>query len=216
MGLDGVELILAVEDAFQIELSDAEAGGAYTVGDLYELVVGKLGTEGSTGCVTSVAFYRTRRALSEVCGYPRREIRPKTILKDVLTGRDQWHAVERASGLRLPERVFGPWHLGGVMTISVAVGVWCGWHWWTGLVWLATVGVLLRATRSFASVRARIVTVGDLAREVGALNHGRLTRRGWNGDEVWESLCQVIVSQTGLDRARITRDAAIVADLGIE
>jgi acyl carrier protein len=34
MGLDGVELILAVEDAFQIHIANEEAGRVSTVGDL--------------------------------------------------------------------------------------------------------------------------------------------------------------------------------------
>lgn len=41
MGLDVVELILAVEDAFQIQIADEEAGSVSTIGDLHNLVVSK-------------------------------------------------------------------------------------------------------------------------------------------------------------------------------
>lgn len=64
MGLDSVELLLAVEDAFQIHIEDHEAGGVSTVGDLYNLVVTKLQGQDSKRCLTSAAFYRTRRGSS--------------------------------------------------------------------------------------------------------------------------------------------------------
>ncbi|MGD0631828.1 MAG: hypothetical protein ABR987_21055, partial [Terracidiphilus sp.] len=60
MGLDSVELVLRTEDEFSIILSDDEAASAITVGDLYNLVLSKLDV--TPGCLTSKAFYATRRA----------------------------------------------------------------------------------------------------------------------------------------------------------
>ena len=42
MGLDAVELLMAVEEEFGIDISDAEAECTRTVGELHALVVGKL------------------------------------------------------------------------------------------------------------------------------------------------------------------------------
>ena len=41
--LDDVELIMAVEDEFDIEILDADAARLHTVGDYLKLVAGKLG-----------------------------------------------------------------------------------------------------------------------------------------------------------------------------
>ena len=68
MGLDIVELILAVEDAFQIHIADEEANAASTVGDLYNLVVAKVQGQDSKRCLTSAAFYRTRRCYRRYVG----------------------------------------------------------------------------------------------------------------------------------------------------
>lgn len=40
--MDGVELLMAAEEKFQIVISDKEAGKILTVGDFYELVLVKL------------------------------------------------------------------------------------------------------------------------------------------------------------------------------
>jgi acyl carrier protein len=56
MGLDFVELILAIEDAFQIHFADEEANKLAIVGDLQNLVVHKLPAFGKTKCLTSAAF----------------------------------------------------------------------------------------------------------------------------------------------------------------
>lgn len=64
MSSDGVELILAVEDAFEIHISDEEAGNVSTIGDLHGLVISKLQGRDSHRCLTSAAFYRTRRGIS--------------------------------------------------------------------------------------------------------------------------------------------------------
>ena len=42
MGLDSIELIVEVENKFQIEILDIEAENILTVGDFYECIVRKL------------------------------------------------------------------------------------------------------------------------------------------------------------------------------
>lgn len=47
MGLDTVEIILTTEEVFSIDLPDEECGRVITVGDLYRLVLTKLGIPSS-------------------------------------------------------------------------------------------------------------------------------------------------------------------------
>ena len=48
MGLDSVELLLSVEKAFEIEISDKEANKIITVGEFYNTVVSKLAEKNSS------------------------------------------------------------------------------------------------------------------------------------------------------------------------
>jgi acyl carrier protein len=56
MGLDTVEIVLRVEEIFSLDLPDDECGQIRTVGDLYHLVMSKLGLKGSIDPIDSADF----------------------------------------------------------------------------------------------------------------------------------------------------------------
>ena len=56
MGLDAVELVLAVEDCFQIQISDQAAGAMYTVDDLYRFVLAELEKHPPPGMPADIAW----------------------------------------------------------------------------------------------------------------------------------------------------------------
>lgn len=230
MGLDGVELILAVEEGFGIHIPDEEASNVSTVGDLHGLVVSKLQGKDLKRCLTSAAFYRTRRGIIEALEISRREIKPSTRLESILprsTRREQWHRVQNGMSLKLPALQHPGWIQFCLLTTgviaSVGTGIYCG----AGFGWLALLffvgivagGFLIRLSSPLAiSFPNGNVTVGDLARDVLAVNHARLISDvgGWNEKDVWESLCRLIVIQTGVEPEKIKPDARIVNDLGID
>ena len=57
MGLDGVEIVMKVEEAFGITIDDAEAGKITTPGQLIELVLSKVGRTVDEACLTQRAFH---------------------------------------------------------------------------------------------------------------------------------------------------------------
>jgi hypothetical protein len=221
VGLDIVELFLAVEEGFQIHIEDEEASRACTVGDLHELVMSKLRGGASNRCFTSAAFYRTRRGIVELLGIGRREVRPTTNLATLFhqgTRRHTWGRMQEITRLKMPPLVnsgstVSTFAAGGlVLGIGAAASVHAGVAGvglaaFTGLI----VGlVALRFLPGFAlAFPNRQETVGDLARDVLALNRAQFGTEagGWNDREVWETLCRIIVNQTGVERHLIKRDA---------
>jgi len=230
MGLDIVELFLAVEEGFQIHIENEEAGSASTVGDLHELVTSKLRGGASNRCFTSAAFNRTRRGIVESIGVSRRAIRPSTDLGSLFHEDDRrgtWHRMQEVMGLKMP-----PLGYSGSTVTTFAVG---GLILGTGAaasIHARVAGVALAAfigsmvggaalclLPGFAvAFPNREETVGDLARDVLALNQAQFATEvgGWNDQEVWETLCRIIVNQTGVERHLIKRDALIVDHLGID
>ena len=121
MGLDIVELILAIEDAFQIHIHDEEAGDVRTMGDLHNLVVGKLPGQDSKRCLTSAAFYRTRRGIVDTLGIDRRTVRPTTQLEVVLPlnkRRRKWRGIQSAMTLKLPDLQHPGWMQIGLLIVG--------------------------------------------------------------------------------------------------
>lgn len=230
MGLDIVELFIAVEDAFQIHIEESEAQEVVTAGDLSRLVISKLQAQDSSRCLTSAAFYRTRRALTTVLGIARQEVAPSTSLDTLLPPDDRavrWRRVEQALGLKLPKLQLSGSLVLTLLAVPVAAillpAIRSGAG--AGLVaLLAVTGLALRAAllRLAAPLAVNFPfpepTVGALAKEVLALNYGSLAAElgGWSEAEVWSLVCHLIVSQTGVERELVTPDARLVDDLGID
>ncbi len=230
MGLDYVELILAVEDSFQIHIADEEANTLSTVGDLHKLVVAKLQGQDTKRCLTSAAFYRTRRGIVETLAIDRRKIKPSTPLEAILPlsiRRKTWREIQAATKLKLPDLQHPASIQLTLLTIGVATAMAPGIYARAGFAWLLMLfflGLVLGALLMKWSPSLAVefpnhdATVGDLARDVLAVNHARLVDEvgGWNKKDVWESLCRVIVIETSVAPEEITPEARILSDLGID
>ncbi|MBL0161973.1 MAG: hypothetical protein IPP47_33690 [Bryobacterales bacterium] len=233
MGLDIVELFLAVEGKFQIHITDEEASDAFTVGALHQLVVGKLQLTDVQRCLTSVAFYRLRRAFVDVLSVQRRQIRPETPLEPLLPiqrRRALWTAIEHRMALKMPNLHYPRRIDWGLTALCVPAALTPVPFLQTGgytvplLLVLPMLGYalahgLLRLVSQLAvEFPSGIVTVGDLARDVLARNYAVLVEStgGWTSQAVYDVLVDVIVRQTGVDRAQITPEARLLDDLGID
>ena len=102
MGLDTVELVMAIEDEFSIQILDTDAEAMMTVGQVYEYILAKRGIKRQSLCLSAVTFYRLRRVLLKLSNRERHTIRPGTRLEAFAIGhkRREWWA-ELASKLNL-------------------------------------------------------------------------------------------------------------------
>lgn len=76
MGLEGVEIVMKVEEAFEIAIEDAEAEKITTPRHLIDLVMGKVGRPDRAACLTQRAFHRLRASLLRSTRLARGEISP--------------------------------------------------------------------------------------------------------------------------------------------
>jgi acyl carrier protein len=236
MGLDTVELVLEIEEAFGVSIPDECAQEMRTVEDIYEFLLLRcpVAEQGSASrCLTAAAFYRLRRGLCEVAALERRDVRPSTPVTSLLprgSRRATWQRLGELLALKLPPLQRPAW-LSQCLLYGPLVAVAVSAFWlaidrpgrlhdgWPALaawgVYLAVEGYL--GTRQFAVWLPRGThTLGDLARDALARNAGafRDPLLAWHHREIWHTLVRIISTQLGVDPARVTPQATIVGDLG--
>jgi len=64
MGLDSVELVMEVENEFDIQIPDPECKKIYTVQDFVNSVYNKIKIHPTDKCLTQIIFYRIRKSLT--------------------------------------------------------------------------------------------------------------------------------------------------------
>jgi len=111
MGLDIVELIMDVEDAFGFKIPDEEATRILTVQDLVNYISEHVSTVSQETCQTQRIYYRLRRGFC--CQVPALagDLRPQTKIKDILHKNEWpeiWAAIRKQVGEDYwPEKI--PW-----------------------------------------------------------------------------------------------------------
>lgn len=88
MGLDGVELVMNIEDEFDIKIEDEATVSLQTIGDLARYVTWQLRSKWPrVSCPTTKSFYEIRRLLRQKLPVKRRDIRPSTRLNELIPRR---------------------------------------------------------------------------------------------------------------------------------
>ncbi len=149
MGLDGVELRMAVEERFGIEIPDEEAQELLTTRMLYDCVGRKVRSAPSDVCLTQRAFYLLRRSFHTDFSVPRNAFRPDVSLDELIPRIDR-----RRQWDRLKE------HLGAKVWPQLKLRRGIGWLITAGAISLGGLTLLLAGsdTPLFSSILALLTT----------------------------------------------------------
>ena len=234
MGLDGVELVMAVEERFAITISDEEATSIRTVGDLEHLVTTKVAVTDKASCLTQRAFHLLRRSAIACFGVNRREFKLDSAIDAFVPRherRQEWVRFQKCVGALLWPQLVRPREITvllSVMTMAVASLVW----WYTAAVlnWGTVLQVLLSFAVAVAfgwgaafltrplrtTVPQGYGQVRETAYYLVARNPQLLgtNHTAWSPDEIWCSLRDVIIEQTAV--TGFNRNSRFVQDLRID
>ena len=220
MGLDGVELIMAVEDEFKIAIPNSDAEQCVTVGKLVDLVHSRLRQSAEAPCASQHGFYIVRRQLMNVLGLTRSQIKPETRLGDLIGREDRrkcWQELVASitdKKTRLPSLVRPKWVT--VLLLVLAVATCLGLVVFTCFpfalalgtaVLVSIIGVYLTVPlqREFPD---RYSQVRDLVQFVTTLDSGT-----WSKEEVFQKVRAITVEQLGVKESQVTLEANFVKDL---
>ncbi len=204
------------------------------MGQLHELLCRRIGDRQASRCPTQSAFYRVRRALIELTGADRAEVRPGALLVQLLPldkRREFWRRFPADTGLALPrlERIWdeplSPWWsaLAAVAIALVVFGAGAALVFESAtllFVGLLTalpciLGALMMALSPRWALGPSLATVGCLARCVVDENVAQFVVPTADPDEVlWRRLRGLICEYLGVSEQEVQRDTEFVRDLG--
>lgn len=231
MGLDMVEVMMGIEEAFDIEIPDEEAARLNTVGKLYAWVLGRLYPDPPRRCTSSTIFYQARRALMDLCGVGRRTIVPSTRIEHLLPARRrraEWQELSRRMGTRLPDLELPRWMDWLLASLGLMLFLVC-----FAAYFISPIGVAIRyslAGALFTWVAYRLATpfticlppecatVGGTVQVLARFKHHVNVRTGksWDPNDAWETLRRIIAEQLQAPLESVTPDADLVRDLGAD
>jgi acyl carrier protein len=241
MGLDTVELVMEIEEAFNITIPDADAEKIQTVGDLYRYLMLRLNFERQAAdvndpttfqCLSALAFYRFRRRLISNLKIPRRDIRVDTQLDTLIppaNRKAEWRQLEQSLGWKLPRLIHPNWV--GTTTLSLmfilpTIGfltshllnnrepvsfVICG-------IAGSLLAVILYKLTEPIAIHFPVQTIRQIVPHLVAANRIHISDpgAGWTRREVWETMIAIIVAQLGVDANLLTDTTHFVKDSGAD
>lgn len=221
MGLDGVELVIAVEAEFGIAIDDADAARLTTPAQLADHVMACLAlhARGARAYTAQAAFHRLRAVLIEDFGAERAAVQLDAPIAQFLRGelRPQWRTLSQALGATQLPALRCTRTLAFALTLALPIAAGAGllalhvtpWAAAAAVAVLAVGGVI--ATHRLADrLPPALRTLADLVPYVGLPDPSC-----WTRDYVLQRVIQITATQLGIDARTIAPDDHFVEDLGL-
>ncbi len=226
MGLDGVELVMEVEDRFDISIPDDHAEHMRTVGDMCDYLSTRARSFLDCPCPTASHFYTLRRVLINQFGIERSGVRPTTPMKDLFpqeTRFEDWRRLSDQLGSALPPLRwprFAPL-LCLCLFVAPIVATMLVPHLATFL--LATVGSIVLLIVGYRVGRRWVLLIPEGAATVGALTRTLVKNvylptdrdpaelEAWIRNQVFDIVSDVL----NVERGSVKLESRFVEDLGM-
>jgi acyl carrier protein len=233
MGLDSVEILVNVENAFGITISNYEAEKIVTVGDIHSVVWRNVQGRQSMRCKSQQLFYKLRYVLINKLKVPREVIEPDASLNKIfpkINRRPKYRKLQKEFRLKLPDLelpvvwtrvliVTGVILIPGTLAFALVLIYGYGYTKWLyllpGLGFISTVFIsnVLDAVRTIF----RPDKIKDFTHMVLSLNYGTLMQeKGINRVEMEIVINNIIAETIGLELQEISPEKSLTNDLGID
>lgn len=219
MGLDGIELMMSIEERFGVSLTDAEAETCLTPAILIDLITSKLRTANEWSCISQRAFHLLRKGLVSTTGLRRSEVHPDSRLPGSVLNRDArafWASLRDSVQARSwPELARPRWvvAISTLLTLATFALLWSTWHWCPAL---CSAGIVARICA--ANTRHLRSHIPDKYAEVRDLVPFAATSEfiTWSRCQIAALVRQLVIEQLDLKPHDYREDAHFVRDLGLD
>ncbi len=227
MGLDGVELIMEVEEHFGITITDDEAGSMHTVGDLVAMIQSRADAASSSKCLSFPAFLSLRRLVREVVGDNSIRIRPSQSVADRLSHehrRQLWRRLPELLGcepraLQYPRSIRAILNILSLLLIAIAFRI--AAIDWRMLPLTLCIAIALIILLHYATTSLRVVphnkmeAIGDITRLIVGRTAITNDLDLATDSTIFDEIKPIVMDILGVDAGEVFLEARFVEDLGV-
>lgn len=229
MGLDFVEIVMEVEQQLAIEFEDDDFQNIVTVGDFYDLTISKIDFQNVESGIRHTVFQKFRDMSLQECNIAKNDISLNTPLEALFKNpidENTWQNYSAMMNYKLPPlvcssraRVFCEYS--SVTGLGLIILSWItlilSFYQWAGLMLLVCLLLFVINKYFIKHVYLPSETVGELIQAIIKNNSSLLVSDNkLKPDDVWQILQNIFVDQQGIPIEKITKDAKIVDELGID
>ncbi len=112
MGLEGIELLMEVEERFNTSISDSTAEQIETIGDLHSFLMKRIEQRFSDTCPSTRWFYIIRKMLVNEFGIERSLVRPSAFLQSLVCADNRhkfWRQIKSTIAPKIPNLKRSKW-----------------------------------------------------------------------------------------------------------
>jgi hypothetical protein len=221
MGLDGIEFVLACEEAFGINIPDSVAMQCYTPRDLINYIYSRIQKINDQRCLSQAGFYKIRQILIRDFGGNKKNIRPETEiathlddvpkawgkLKNAIGG-DNFNFPELTTSSAIARVVYGVLPITAAISMSY-LGLPLVWLLPVmGIYYLIAVNVVFRMRRT---IPKKYTQVKNFIPFVTCIKSTR-----WSEEAVLETVLEITAQQSGLNRDQFNEHSNFTKDIGFD
>lgn len=236
MGLDVVELVMEVEDTFQIEIAYDDYADIRTVGDLHQYILRQLQGQYELQlihptCPSVPPFLAIRKALRSLLPVQRHQLRPRTELVRIIprdSRRTIWDRFQSLTNIKLPPLIL-PKALRAIvatMAATLFAVLTLGALYFIGpygliVAFMTSLGIwyfLYISTRPLAvAFPSNCSTITDVVRFARPPRYPpqRSTPISTDSDHIWKRLVQIIVDILNVKESEVTSSTRFIEDLRV-
>lgn len=226
MGLDGVELLMDVEEHFGISIKDTEATCTCTVGELVSLIRTRILAGSSAACPTLWAFLTLRRAIREATNEVTFRTLPSDQVALVLSPQYRlklWRKLEELLGSQPPAlrrsaklKLVLAFCAFALLILSTAI-LCVDWRLlpFTLMISVALIVTLYSATTRLCTTPPIGWTdMGSIARRIAGTRTSLSRFTVADDDAILRELRPIVANCLGVDESQVVPAARLVEDLG--
>ncbi|CAM4364093.1 hypothetical protein [Flavobacterium terrigena] len=206
------DAIIKIEKSFNIKFEVNELSQVKTFGELSDAIIDKIQLENIESCTTQQAFYKIRKAISEL--FYIENIKPETKLVEIFPRKNRRKDIKKfEKTLGFKTDILNPKTIISItLTLfTIASLIYIFFNWKMGLLGIITSIFGLKIANIFGK-EFHLKTIGELSKKITKENYlnSRRDSNSFNKKEIESIIIELFCEYTAIKKHELTRESTFV------